>query len=212
MAATEKEHFYDDLRSEWDLHSVCELVLGMGDFNGHVWKQSEGYGNVHEGNGIGERNVEGKMLLEFCDEKELCVANTWFRKGETGKATYSAGGNESEIDFVLVGKGSRKYLRDVKVISGELQHRLVVVDLVKKVKTVVRKEAFERRKVWKLKEDDTRARFEGGVGELVRADAPELWKCFTEGMLKAFDEVCGKTKGRRDQGDTWWWNKDVKKR
>ena len=29
-------------------------------------------------------------------------------------------------------------------------------------------------------------------------------------MLKAFDEVCGKTKGRRDQGDTWWWNKDVK--
>ena len=68
--------------------------------------------------------------------------------------TYSAGGNESEIDFVLVGKGNRKYLRDVKVIPGELQHRLVVVDLVKK--KVVRKEAFERRKVWKLKEDDTR--------------------------------------------------------
>ena len=71
--------------------------------------------------------------------------------------TYNAGGNESEIDFVLVGKGNRKYLRDVKVIPGELQHRLVVVDLVKKkVKKVVRKEAFERRKVWKLKEDDTR--------------------------------------------------------
>ena len=29
-------------------------------------------------------------------------------------------------------------------------------------------------------------------------------------MLKAFDEVCGKTKGRRDPGDTYWWNKDVK--
>ena len=25
----EKERFYDDLRSEWDLHSVGELVLGM---------------------------------------------------------------------------------------------------------------------------------------------------------------------------------------
>ena len=87
----------------------------------------------------------------------------------------------------------RLYLRDVKVILGELQHRLVVVDLVKKkVKKVVRKEAFERRKVWKLK------------------DAPDLWKCFREGMLKAFDEVCRKTKGRRDQGDIWWWKKDVK--
>ena len=30
-------------------------------------------------------------------------------------------------------------------------------------------------------------------------------------MLKACDEVCGKKKGRRDQGDTWWWNEDMKK-
>ena len=47
-------------------------------------------------------------------------------------------------------------------------------------------------------------------GELVSTDAPDLWKCFREGMLKAFDEVCGKMKGRRDQEDMWWWNKDVK--
>ena len=122
--------------------------------------------------------------------------------------TYSAGENETEIDFVLVGKGNRKYLRDVKVIPGELQHRLVVTDLVKK--KVARKKAIERRKVWKLKEDDTRARFEGRVGELVSPDAADLWKCFKEGVLQACDEVCGKKKGRRDQGDTWWWNEDVK--
>ena len=155
--------------------------------------------------------MEGKMLLEFCDEKEVCVANTWFRKGEKRKLTYSAEENETEIDFVLVGKGNRKYLREVKVIPGEFQHRLVVTDLVKKkVKKVVRKKAIERRKVWKLKEDDKRARFEGRVGELVGTDAPDLWKCFKEGVLKACDAVCGKKKGRRDQGDTWWWNEDVK--
>ena len=34
-----------------------ELVLGMGDFSGHVGKQSEGYEDVHGGNGIEERNV-----------------------------------------------------------------------------------------------------------------------------------------------------------
>ena len=28
--------------------------------------------------------------------------------------------------------------------------------------------------------------------------------------LKACDRVCGKKKGRRDQGDTWRWNEDVK--
>ena len=53
----------------------------------------------------------------------------------------------------------------MKVIPVELQHRLAVVDLVKKkVKKVLRKEAIERRKVWKLKEDDTRETFEERVG------------------------------------------------
>ena len=80
--------------------------------------------------------------------------------------------NGTEIDFVLVGKENKKYLRDVKVIPGKLQHRLVVTNLVrKKVKKVVRKEAIERRKVWKLKEDDTRTRFERRVGQLVSTDA-----------------------------------------
>ena len=86
-----KSNFYDDLRSEWDLHNVGKLVLDMGDFNGHVSKRIEGYEGVHGGNEIGERNVEGKMLLEFCDEKELCVAKKWFRKGEKRKMRYSAG-------------------------------------------------------------------------------------------------------------------------
>ena len=116
--------------------------------------------------------------------------------------TYSAGGNGTEIDFVLVGKENRNYLRDVKVIPGELQYRLVVTDLVKK--KVVSKKAIERRKVWKLKEDHTRARFEGRVGELVCTDAPDLWKFFKDGVLKACDEVCRKKQGRRDQGNTLW--------
>ena len=39
----------------------------------------------------------------------------------------------------------------------------------------MRKEAIDRRKVWKLNEDDTRARFDGRVGQLVSADAPEMF-------------------------------------
>ena len=69
------------------------------------------------------------MLLDVCDQKELCVANTWYEKKDKRKVTYSSGGNDSEIDFVLAGKEKRKYLRDVKVIPRELQYRLVVVDV-----------------------------------------------------------------------------------
>ena len=31
-----------------------------------------------------------------------------------------------------------------------------------------------------------------------------------DGVLKECDEVCGKKRGRRSKGDTWWWNEEVK--
>ena len=48
------------------------------------------------------QNLEGG-LLEFRDERELCVANTWFYKADKKKITYSAGKCETEINVVLVG-------------------------------------------------------------------------------------------------------------
>ena len=47
------------------------------------------------------------------------------------KITYTIGGNETEIDFVLIGKNNRKYLKDAKAISWELQYRLMVTDIDK---------------------------------------------------------------------------------
>ena len=94
-----KSIFYDDFRSEWDLHSMGELVwvwLILMDMLGNRSRVMRVC--------LEEMELEGKMLLEFCDEKELCVVNTWFTKGDKRKVTYSAGKNESEIDFVLVGR------------------------------------------------------------------------------------------------------------
>ena len=38
------------------------------------------------------------------------MANTWFNKTDKKKITYSAGGCETEIDFVLVGEKYTKYV------------------------------------------------------------------------------------------------------
>ena len=47
--------------------------------------------------------------------------------------------------MVLAGEKYKKYIREVKVILWELQHRLVVIDLDKKVlKRIVRKEWIKR--------------------------------------------------------------------
>ena len=62
----------------------------------------------------------------------------------------------------------------------------------------MRKQQIIRRKIWKLNENQTRVRFEKRVKELVSTDAPNLWKIFKDGVLKACDEVHGKKKSRRD--------------
>ena len=149
-----------------------------------------------------QTNVKGRRILKFCDEKKLCVANTWCEK-EHRKITYSMGGNETEIDFVLIGKNNRKY--DVKAIPGELLHRLVVTDIDKrKLKKVVNKELTIRRKVWKLKENNIKTKFKRRdylnlriFKDLVDIDAPNLWNTFKNSMLQACDKVCGKKKSRK---------------
>ena len=47
------------------------MLFGLGDINGHVGEEIEGFEGVYGGNGIGKRNAKGRMLLEFCDKREL---------------------------------------------------------------------------------------------------------------------------------------------
>ena len=155
-----EERFYEEMASERSMANANELVLELRDFNGHTGKCAEEFEGIHGGYGTGKRNVEGRLLLDFCDQKELCVANLWYKKKDKRKATYNSGGNDTEMDFVLVGKEKTKYLRDVKVILGELQHRLVVVDEEKKLKKSEKKSKRARWRVWKLKEKDIKEKFE----------------------------------------------------
>ena len=91
---------------------MSELNIGMGDINRHVCKNIDGFQGVHGGFSIGERNQEGMMLLEFCDAKHSCIANTWLRKTDKKKITYGSRWNKSEIDFCIMGKVDRKFLKN----------------------------------------------------------------------------------------------------
>ena len=67
----------------------------------------DGFDGLHGGYGVGQRNLEGRMLLEFCLDKELCVSNTWLKREEKRKVTFRKGENEPETDFVLIKKEHR---------------------------------------------------------------------------------------------------------
>ena len=56
---------------------VYDLVVCLRDFNGNVGRHIDGCCGVLGRYGVGQRNLEGRMLLEFCLEKELWVLIAW---------------------------------------------------------------------------------------------------------------------------------------
>jgi hypothetical protein len=104
----EKVVFYSVLRKfESDMRSDEKLIL-CEDLNGHVGAEAFGSEEVHGGHWFRNRNLEGKMLLEFAETMEFIVTNTWFQKGDRQKVTHESGahGNRTVIDFGDV-KGNR---------------------------------------------------------------------------------------------------------
>ena len=54
------------------MHSADDLVMCLGDCNGHVGRHINGFDGDHGVYGVGQMNLEGSMLLKYYLEKELC--------------------------------------------------------------------------------------------------------------------------------------------
>jgi len=215
----EKEDFYACLGETIGSANSKERYVVCGDMNGHVGEKSDGFCGVHGGHGFGHRNLEGEMLLEFADARNLAVMNTWFKKDEGKLITYDSGGCRTTVDYILIGKEDRKMVRNVGVVRGECclpQHKLLLcvvdwVDLVKKKGEVF----VSRTRVWRLKKAEVREAMQRGVqaGELRRDDGDlnVQWGSFRDCVLDVAEKVCGKTRGRQRHRETWWWNDEVAK-
>ena len=78
----EENSLCDEQKCESDMHSAGDLAMCLGDINGHTGRHIDGLDGVHWGHGIGQRNLKGRMLLELCLEKELCVKYMVLERGK----------------------------------------------------------------------------------------------------------------------------------
>ena len=103
LAATLKMLFHDELQYTIVNIGESENIFLCGDFNGHNGSSLAGYDGFHGGFGIGERNVEGKRILEFSVAHDLAVCNSLFQKRATCShlVTYQSDGVSSQVDYVL---------------------------------------------------------------------------------------------------------------
>ena len=213
-----KDLFYASLTEHVSKIEEKDMLIIAGDLNGHVGKSTSGYSNVHGGFGYGTRNPEGERILEFCLALDLVVCNTMFKKPDNKLITFSSGGNQTQIDYILVRPSDKKMVRDVKVIPGEeafTQHRLVVCDLTVKMEHSKKKPFVPQLKVWKLKEESVRTEFAHEFQKqhttVINPTNPveEGWTGIKQAYLNTTEKVCGRTKKPTKRKVTWWWSKKV---
>ena len=77
----EKQSFYE-WKSEWDMNSVDNLVLCMGNFNGHMGRHIDGLHWVYGGNGEGQKNLNRRMLLVLPGERNMNIKCMAKERGE----------------------------------------------------------------------------------------------------------------------------------
>ena len=195
-----------------------EVIVG-GDMNGHVGQVANGFHEAHGNFGYGARNAEGERILEFAEAMGYVVTSSLFKKRQSHLVTYESGGNKTAIDMILIKREHKKRIMNTKVIPGEEcvhGHHLVVMDMHLKVRKY-RKNHQELHKVqpsikvWKLKKAYLEKLQERNrdIEDSVRVE--EQWDKVEKAMTEVAAIVCGVTKGKCRQRETWWWYDEVEK-
>ena len=230
LSAVIKERFYDQLQGVVAKVPNSENLLIVGDWNGHAGAAAGVYSTVHGSQAYGTRNAESDQMLEFATANDLRVGSTWFKKRDSHLVTYSSGGNQTQIDYILYRRGFSRFVSNVKVIPSSIerelvtQHRLLVCDFtVPHINYTAKKRKFTPRlRVWKLREAETAKRFQETFAAKVAsatnaADEPsilsqveETWARLKGPLLEAASEVCGTTKNHQWRPETWWWDERVR--
>ena len=212
----EKDRFYEELLLTLSAIGSNEIIMLCGDLNGHVGRAISGYANVHGGYGFGVRNAEGERILELGDAMNMMVCNTFYQKRDSRLITYNSGGNQSQIDYIMIKRSDRNLVTDVKVIPGEecaTQHQLLVADMNISKPKEAKKKFTPKRKVWRLKEEETRLSFltelQSCIAYNPESTIEEKWDSLEKALLQAVDKSCGWTKKPPRHKVTWWWNAEV---
>ena len=69
-----------------------QQLIVRGDLNADVRAEADRFEGVHGGKGLGIRNVDGEMWLEFTYAMGLAACNSGFIKTDSQKVTYESGG------------------------------------------------------------------------------------------------------------------------
>ena len=71
-----KNTIYYEMKGEWDIHNAEDLVMCLGEFNGHMGRPTDGFHGVHGWYGGGQRNLEGHNMSQYTHREQSTSCNS----------------------------------------------------------------------------------------------------------------------------------------
>merc|ERR1711915_771646 len=196
-----KQEFYEDLRNtvrqNWK-HG--ERLVVMGDFNSKVGKEREE--NIVGPYGLGERNENGDLMVDFCREFGLVVTNTWNEQREEERHTWISpdGRTRNQIDYILIDGRYRNSVTNSKSrpeADCGSDHNPVVADVETRLKWIKNAKRTNRWNLKRLGMETSMTRFQEMITEKIDSimdleDINDAWEKLKKSIHDTADEICGR--------------------
>jgi len=154
-------------------------ILG-GDLNAKVGQDNVGLEHIMGRHGLGERNENGQLFVDFCASHDLVIGGTIFPHKDCHEVTWASPDHKTEnkIDHVAVGRQWRLSLLDVRNKRGAdigSDHHLVVAKFRMEI------QAYKQRARQLGKRYDTsKLKHDKKIQELVKIELKNRFQILTD--------------------------------
>uniref|UniRef100_A0A0B7BR26 Endonuclease/exonuclease/phosphatase domain-containing protein n=4 Tax=Arion vulgaris TaxID=1028688 RepID=A0A0B7BR26_9EUPU len=145
-ADEEIEKYYEDLQQILKQVKTTDILIIMGDMNSKIGKGK--YKNIVGQYGLGTRNERGDRLIQFCEENNMVICNTFYQQESRRLYTWKSPGDRkrNQIDFIMIRNRFKNNVMNTKTYPGadiNSDHNPVMIKLnikLKKIDQPTRKE------------------------------------------------------------------------
>uniref|UniRef100_A0A8D8TDU0 Craniofacial development protein 2 n=1 Tax=Cacopsylla melanoneura TaxID=428564 RepID=A0A8D8TDU0_9HEMI len=178
-------------------------TIVMGDWNSVVGEESTD--GIVGKFGYGKRNERGERLIQFCKQKNLWIANTWFKHHKRRLYTWKRPGDTMrfQIDYILINDRFKNSIKNAKTYPGadvHTDHTLLAAEVRTRLKHIKKKSTFKKWNTEKLRTSEAE-QYQNEIEEKLMNIAPqecvkEEWNIVKDTILESLEKNIGKKTAR----------------
>lgn len=182
--------FYKDLEIALKSTKTPEINIVMGDLNAKIGC-GEVQGIVGQ-YGLGIRNDRGDRLIQFCQENNFIILNTYFKLPSRRLYTWKSPKDNKEnniiirnqIDFIMINKRFRNSFTEVKTypsVDAATDHNLLLGSMNIRLKIIEQAKSRPKLDMRRLNHFETKAEMTRDINERLHqansnSDVETVWK------------------------------------